>query len=237
MSLSGRLGLLLLAGALAFACTKAPPTVRAQSSTLPEFGQPQGRIIDPSEMQKGDLIGYRALTRDDFRAAGPPDAIRVHSDRLGAYTCAQIRLVDGGHLFAKPVAGANGAMAFRGAPERVVFEALMDRECSWWNEELKTMPQPYVLEHEQIHFALFELTARDMSSRGDALMQEIQATAPTPKQALEAAMENLRGVLVRELAIALQEQTRFDEDTSFGFRPELQAKWRERVETQLSASK
>ena len=188
-------------------------------------------------MKKGDLISYRVLTREDFRAAEPPPAIQAHSDRLGAYTCAQIRLVDGGHLFAKPVTGANGVMAYRGAPERVAFEAMMDRGCSWWNEDLKTMPQPYVLEHEQIHFALFELTARDMSSRGDALMREIAATAPTPKQALETAMENLRVVLVRELGTALQEQTRFDEDTSFGFRPELQAKWRERVEAQLGASK
>jgi hypothetical protein len=229
---------LALCGAVALACAGArPTTVRASSSTLPEFGQPQGRIIDPSESQSGDLIAYRTLTRDDFQAPEPPAAVRAHLARLGAYTCAQIRLVDSGRLFAKPVRGPNGAMAFRAAPERVAFEALMDRDCSWWNESMTTMPQPYVLEHEQIHFALFELTARGMSSRGDALMLDIEATAPTPKEALEAAMQNLRSVLVRELGVALEEQTRFDEDTSFGFRPELQAQWRELVEAQLAASK
>ena len=41
------------------------------------------------------------LTREDHGAAA--SAIQAHSDRLGAYSYAQIRLVDGGHLFAKPV--------------------------------------------------------------------------------------------------------------------------------------
>ena len=46
-------------------------------------------------------------------------------------------------------------------PRDLRFRAQMDRKCSWWNPKDLGFPQEYILEHEQIHFALCELGARD----------------------------------------------------------------------------
>jgi hypothetical protein len=49
----------------------------------------------------------------------------------------------------------------------------MNRDCSWWNEKA-TMDAAYVLEHEQIHFALTELGARSLSANAAQIAGELE---------------------------------------------------------------
>lgn len=235
----------VLGAALAVGCAAAPaPPARSSagaalkppaSTVLPEYGRPRGELLPPTEIPPGDLVPYRTLTREDFRAADPPPEIAPHRDRLGAYTCGRIRAVARARFRIEAIPSGR-EHRFRATPDRLAFEALMDRSCSWWNERQSTLPEWYVLDHEQIHFALFELRARRMTLRAEEIAAATSALGPTPEAAVESAQGALNEAMRRELEEALAVHLRFDEETSNAFRPEVQRSWRERVDGELAAA-
>jgi hypothetical protein len=225
-----------LSAATAAACAQPPArTILADSSTLPEFARPRGRVIENAAPKTTDLVLYRPLTRDDFQSAEPPDFVGSHRDRVGAYTCGQIRLAGEGSVRGAASRGPDGAPSFRVPASPITFEAFMDPRCSWWNNDQKVLPSDYVLEHEQIHFALFELTARSMNARAAQILEEVTVTAPSAQYALEESKRKIEGVLERAIRQLLEQSARFDEDTSGGFKPDAQKQWKARVEAELAA--
>jgi len=115
-------------------------------------------------------------------------------------------------------------------------DARMDRGCSWWNPNDRGLPQAYILQHEQIHFALFELAARKLNAELAALMSRFRATAPTEAEARTQAEREVVG-LIRSASAPLLARTRaFDEDTSMGHRPEAQARWWTKIQAELAAT-
>jgi hypothetical protein len=116
------------------------------------------------------------------------------------------------------------------------FEAWMDRECSWWNEAHAGQPPEYVLEHEQIHFALFELEARHLNGEAATIASRLGGTGPSQ----QAVMATYAAALRRELEVAakrvLERSLEFDEDTSNSYRPDRQRAWREQVSRELGES-
>ena len=134
---------------------------QAPASRIPEFARPG--LLAYDDASAGDWIRYRELTRDDFRASEPPDPLGHGAGQIGAATCASIR--------ARPDARISVQRSDEGVvvvPEGLVFEAFLDRDCSWWNDANTALPPGYVLEHEQIHFALFELEARSLTGRASS---------------------------------------------------------------------
>ncbi len=200
-------------------------------SALPGFAKPTGRVLSHGELGiiSRDLVRYRRLTREDFRAPRPPLHVAGHEDRLGAVTCALI----------SPL--ANARVEVRKLPTgefgtRVLdlgFEAWMDRECSWWNDAHVGHSPEYVLEHEQIHFALFELEARRLNAEAAAMALRLGATGPSQQAVMATYTDSLR----RELEVAarrvIERSLEFDEDTSNSHRPDRQRAWRERVSREL----
>jgi hypothetical protein len=200
-------------------------------SELPDYARPRGRVLSEDELGtiSRDLIGYRRLTRADFRATEPPGQVAGNAERLGAATCAVITPLD------------TSRVEVRGRPDgvfeaRVIglrFRARMDRQCSWWNDAQTAQPAEYVLEHEQIHFALFELETRRMNTEADALASRLGATGPSQQAVMATYTEALR----RELEIAarrvIDRSLEFDEDTSNSHRPDRQRAWAERVSLEL----
>ena len=224
----------LLAAALAIPGAAHAESDAEAPSALPGFAKPKGRVLSQDELGRSsrDLVHYRRLTREDFRAAAPPPHVAGYEDRLGATTCALISPLANARVEVREL--ATGEFAARVLD--LGFEARMDRECSWWNDAHTRQPAEYVLEHEQIHFALFELEARRLNAEAPAMASRLGGTGPSQK----AVMATYNDALRRELEVAakrvIERSLEFDEDTSNSYRPDRQRAWREQVSRELGES-
>ena len=90
-----------------------------------------------------------------------------------------------------------------------------------------------MLEHEQIHFALFELAARRLDAESAAIEGSAVATRASPEEAVLEVQEALQSELSAALEAALERNRRFDEDTSMGFRPARQEEWLRQIRREL----
>jgi hypothetical protein len=205
-------------------------------SALPDYAAPKGRVIDASEYDASDVIPYRTLTRDDFRGTGPPAEFAPYAERVGAATCGYIMPTPGTRLAVRPIRLEDGRAGYEAAPQGLGFRAQMDRRCSWWNREQHAVPPDYVLEHEQIHFALFEIEARRLDASSAELAAELRVTASTPEEAVRRAQQRLEVIVARVVGDVVQRSRAFDEDTSLGYAPERQKVWWSRVQAELAAT-
>ena len=181
-------------------------------------------------MDGRDLISYRTLTRADFKGELPPRHMQQYVDRLGAFTCALI--IPAADSGVEASHSADGSYIARARNLR--FIAKMDRNCSWWNEALALQAPEYVLEHEQIHFSLFELAARRLNANGERLKAGLTARARSAQAAMDEVNAEMTTILQRVLEDALAENTRFDQDTSLSFNAVKQREWQERVRRELA---
>ena len=175
---------------------------------------------------RADTIAYRSLRRSDFRAKAPPAERSVDAEHMGAYTCG--RLIPEEPIAIRIEPAGRGFVAH--APTLRV-RGVMDRGCSWWNDELRSaQPAAYILQHEQIHFALIELAARGMETRGRAL----EARGATI-EAAHAAFQHALDALHRDTATAVQRRSgELDRDTSGVYRPDVQQRWYDRVAAEIA---
>jgi hypothetical protein len=213
---------LLCVGLVGFGC-----------SQLPAYAAPSSRVLDPSAVGEAELISYRTLSKDDFLAAAPPPERAAHADQLGALTCAYIVTTpDTGYEMREE--RAKGVSTFTVRFTKIGLVARMDRKCSWWNADGNPADEPYVLQHEQIHFALAEAEARRSSLRGRELARSWSEQHATSQDA-EAAVQRQLGALVNDAMESLLEvSTAFDEETSVEHSPERQREWFKRVNGELA---
>jgi hypothetical protein len=128
--------------------------------------------VTDEEAASGDLIEYRTLTRADFQGPAPTGSAAQHVDKIGALTHALIKHDPGVGFAGKQITSPNGDQRVEGKVQNLRFRAWMDRSRSWWNPKPGMAPESYVLEHEQIHFAIVEIEARKMNAEGAALMKK-----------------------------------------------------------------
>jgi hypothetical protein len=202
-------------------------------SSLPEYARPRGRILNPSDYDGSDVIGYRTLTRSDFKGVEPPPDMLPYRDRLGATTCAYIVTTPQTRVLVQPIQ-TPGGLRYDAIPENLGFQAQMDRSCSWWNPEPMSLEPSYILEHEQIHLALFELEARRLNAEAGSLTLWLKSTDATIEGARRSVQSRLERMLAQSLERVLARSRAFDEETSMGYRPERQKAWLHRVEAELS---
>jgi len=140
---------------------------------------------------------------------------------MAAYTCASVRPDPGGSIAgSRRIQG--GTQRFRARADSFVYRAYLDPACSWWNETSRN-PPAYVLQHEQIHFALFELEARRMNQ--ELAREPWAAEADTLDEAIAGLQARIQARLREALESALRVNREFDEDTSMGYRPRKQSEW------------
>jgi hypothetical protein len=205
-------------------------------SGLPEYAAPKGRVVgDPASLDTSDVIRYRTLVRADFKSQRPPTDFAPHVDRIGAATCAHILTTPDTQMAIRGVPAQDGGKLYRATPHHVRFFAQMDRNCSWWNPKDVGLPSDYILEHEQIHFALFELEARRLNAALPELSARLEATAATPDAAAQALQRQFQDQIQRRLSAILARSREFDEDTSMGHEPEEQKRWWRLVQSELAA--
>ncbi len=213
--------------ALGIACflvgdVSAQPKGLAPAGSLSRGGLPAG----------ADPIPYRTLTRSDFRGVAPPPQFARVRDRLGAATCAYILLAPEARLETRRVNDGD-ALVYQAVPSGLAFYARMDRACSWWNASQSVLAREYVLEHEQIHFALFEIEARRLDARSGEIAEAAITVGDTAEEAAAASQEALENRLRHALRAVLERNAAFDEETSHGEEPERQRKWYDRITREL----
>jgi len=217
---------LILAAAGLLACS---------SPSLPEYAAPKGRVIDTqTEPPPQDLIGYRRLERADFKGTQPPPSFLAYAERIGAATCALVLITRNSQVLAREVRAPNGATRWHASVLSLGFEARMDRSCSWWNSDLEAFPPDYVLQHEQIHFALVELEARRLNADLLQIAERVKVTGTSREEVGRIASQRLRAVLEASKQNIIEISREFDEDTSMGHKPEQQTEWALRVEAELA---
>lgn len=223
-----------LAGPLPLACgllvfalwqgcaAPAPPPVQ------PTKPQVQRVVVQ----DRPDLVRYRSLTREDFRSSAPPPQADTSRGHVAAVTCAY--LVYAPELRFRAVKEPT-ATDFEVIVENLSFFARMDPQCSWWDPRGQFAPD-YVLQHEQIHFAIVELVARDLNRRAPELVERMRKRAATGEAALAAAKQEFNAEFEVAIQRTIERNRAFDLETSLGFKPEQQTLWGQRIEQELAES-
>jgi hypothetical protein len=122
---------------------------------------------------------------------------------------------------------------YAGTISQLTFEAIFVPGCSWWNQEIAKSREEYVLQHEQIHFALAELAARKLTSEAGYEVKNYLAIGNTYGQIQEEIMGKLKSMTRETMEASLEDHAHFDEDTSMFYAPYVQQKWLEDVLARL----
>lgn len=186
----------------------------------------------PVRLDTSDVIPYRALTRRDFQGEHPPEPFLRRADlpRPVAVSCAYVAPDPRARVFAEPV--GYQSRRYRPRVEHLTFRGMFSRSCSWWNRDHNVSPM-YVLEHEQIHFALFEVAARRLNRDVPRMLNTAALEAATADSVIAFARRRIQDALERTLAETGELNQEFDRATSGGFTRHRQEAWRRRVEKDL----
>jgi hypothetical protein len=202
----------------------------AACSRLPPYSQPRGEASDgvlPSQ-----IIAYRPLTVGDFLAKELPEDLRGHGSHLNAHTTTAIRTRPGTSIALTSVETAGRKMSC-GRVENLAFEAVMIPERSWWSPTLPKEQVWYVLQHEQVHFALMEIAARKLNQRAVKKPEQLTVCEESPEAAAGQLSETLDLWLAEAEEETLRLHSDFDEATSSLYAPRTQQRWYERVIREL----
>ncbi len=199
-------------------------------SRLPDFSQPRVEVSDVSLFSK--VISYKDLTISDFNAKVLPEDLRSHRQDINAHAAIAIRTLPGAR-YAFSFQDHKGSQLWCGSTENLGFEAVMLTEKSWWNSTMTKDKEDYVLQHEQVHFALMELAARKLNRRVKKEQNQVANCAAI----VEDIKEKLSAIIDLWMAELQQETLRkhedFDEATSRRYAPKVQQWWLDRVKREL----
>ena len=212
--MSAKLGLALLL--LATGCAR-----------LPDYAMPRVEVVEAAQLAKTDGIPYRKLTRGDFRARKAPIANPSHAAQMSAFTCANVVPNGAIQIELRQEPATSGFVA---RPKQATFVAKMDRNCSWWNPAASDEAQSHILQHEQIHFAIAELAARDLTKR----VRQLSATGDSAEQAAAVLQRAIDGVFRDAMHQMTARNTDFDLETSGRRDRDPQQRWYDRVTAELA---
>lgn len=214
-------------------CRFWPALLLVGCHKLPDYAAPKGGVVGASALDVGDVIGYRKLERSDFHGKRPPPEFAQAEKSLGAATCGQVRTSPDTLVLVHYQTG-EGETRYWIEIKQLRFLALMDRRCSFWNDRVAAREPAYVLQHEQIHFALYELGARKLNAELPSIEQRMLAQGKSQAEVETHAQQALRDVLKHATDDMLEQNRAFDEDTSLGYRPDRQRAWLARVMRELA---
>jgi hypothetical protein len=192
--------------------------------------QARARAVDPELLENGDVIRYRDLSREDFLAdKAPAEVADFHGD-LGAATC--VFLTTDPEMIVRTTGDDRGLVYAQ--VENLRFMAFMDRGCSWWNPEPISLPDDYILQHEQIHFALFEIEARRLNRRSEWLTKQLQTVSSDRQAAVDELHRRIDVEIERAMAAIFRRSDDLDDDTSRTIRRDRQDWWWRLVNQELA---
>ena len=199
---------------------------------LPEYAQPRMVQADESRSALATGFTYRPLTLADFQAASLPKQLAEHAERINAYASTLIRWTADSR-FRITSGELHGNRYFFGRIEHLAFEAIMLPDQSWWNPKIPATMRDYVLQHEQIHFALTELAARHLTIDTPKWASDILVMELTPQEVQAELSRQIKERINAAMEANLKRQAKFDEDTSLFYTPKWQQWWLQKVEEEL----
>jgi hypothetical protein len=187
---------------------------------LPEFAQPHlsSEPFDPSI----EFVSYRQLTIDDFKAVTPSATFKDHKHMINAHTSVSLRPVTEIQYIISPP--HNNFGLYKAYLQELTFKAVMVPTRSWWNPQLAPEKTKYVLQHEQIHFALMEIAARDLNKKlSNSVGETVSGNdRKIVERLLVDAVDKKMTATQKEI---LKEHTSFDEETSLYYDQRRQQEW------------
>jgi hypothetical protein len=199
---------------------------------LPEYARPRMAPAEDLQQERPAAFTYRGLTTDDFRAASLSGHMAEHAERINAHAATQIRLT-ADSIFRITSRDLYGQTYFFGRIEQLGFEAVMLPDRSWWNPKIPAAMRAYVLQHEQIHFALTELASRQLNAESQKWAADVLVIQPTPQEVRVELARQINERINSAMEASLKRQTEFDEDTSLFINPKRQLWWSWTVENEL----
>ena len=202
------------------------------SSTVP--------VLEPVDKktvaEKGIPVLYRPLLVEDFLATSPPSDGVDRAHRLNAHTGVSIRTQKGsGYLLSEEM--IDGKKMCRGELQNLKFEAVMLPELSWWNPVVENNRRDYVLQHEQIHFAIMEREALSLNRRvaqESGRMVVVGEECGEVKRKLNRFLDDLLAQSQKQVE---QLHSQFDKETSGQFAPVVQNRWYRKMTTAMESLK
>jgi hypothetical protein len=207
-------------------------TLVSACAQLPEYAKP--RTIQIHEIHKVIPTGftYRQLTPEDFRATSLSENLSTHGESINAQSAILIRVTADSN-FRITRSSFLGQINYFGSINHLAFEAVMIPNNSWWNPKIKAAIIGYVLQHEQIHFALTELAARKLTRDAQKWASDLFVITETPQQVYSEIVQQIKGMINSAMEANKKRHLKFDEDTSLFYNPSWQAWWLEMVEKEL----
>jgi len=204
----------------------------AACAQLPEYARPRFHVPENGAAASREGFAYRPLTVEDFQAASLPPEYSAYDQHLNAHSCISIRPARDSR--ARITQGVYGKQSiYLGSIPQVTFEAIFVPACSWWSPEVPEGRKAYVLQHEQIHFALAELAARQLTREAREEMKDYLAINNSYQAVQEELKTKLKDMAHAAMESSFEEHTDFDEDTSLYHDPRAQRFWLEEVEERL----
>lgn len=205
-------------------------------ASLQDYARPQFHFFDeaPSSIQKG--FGYRKLTISDFQARSLLSGKQKYSSHLYAQSCLSI-VPSSDFQVRISKAYFSDQNFYAGSFVHISFQALFLPDCSWWSPRIPAKRQAYVLQHEQIHFALAELTSRKLTRKARKELNGYVAFGTSYHEVNMALTAKVKKLAHQVMKAGLKMQTAFDEDTSGFYQPKSQQLWLKKVIRRLAAEK
>jgi len=200
---------------------------------LPDYARPQFYTHPDTAGAGVTGFSYRDLEIDDFKAGTLPADYQQYRNSINARSCLSIRP---SRITSAQISRVHyyGNLIYVGSFTDISFEALFIPSCSWWNHAVSEKKTDYVLQHEQIHFALAELTARKVTHELTKKMQDYTAVGGADAEVKEELMKVLLDSAHEMIASDLNVHTDFDEDTSMFFDQDEQNSWFNQIEKRLA---
>ena len=202
-------------------------------SQLPDYARP--RFYDGEQANTGASEGfnYRSLSIEDFQAAELPSEDRRYHGSINARSCINIRPANATKAYISKTS-YYGSDLYVGTFTHIEYEALFIPSCSWWNQKIPPKRIDYVLQHEQIHFAIGELTARKVTRVVNEEIKNYTAVGSSKADVTEELMKTLRDAAHKIIETELAVHTAFDEETSMYVDRNAQQRWFTRISKELN---
>ena len=199
---------------------------------LPEYARPH---FSPEyeNVSAKNSFAYRKLTIGDFRADSLPPRFEEFNHSIQARSCISIQTSRNSQVQINS-GTISGKLIYTGKFSNISFAAVFNPDCSWWNPDIPQENQSYILQHEQIHFALAELTSRRLNQQYKDHLQQYFAIGNTLQEVKKQLHAEAEKVSREGMKKALEEHTSFDEDTSLFYDPDSQEEWFKRVNQELN---
>lgn len=198
---------------------------------LPKYAMPHMVDYGGESVPWGN-VPYRHLTVDDFKAAVLPERVRGYGSRLQAHSAIRIR-PSARSVFRVTARSAFDQIVYCGVVEKLVLEAVFLSNHSWWNPAVPADKRGYVLQHEQIHFALMEIFAREMTRQLEEAPVEVVVYGSSEDEVQQQLAEHIGSLIESKNEEIVQQHTAFDIETSGKYAPVVQQRWQKKVRQRL----